>query len=73
MPQESRIYRNYWGSYGNAFANCGHGFGYSKLSGKSGIRIDHVLYDSRMECTSAYVLGSLGGDHRPLFATLRLR
>lgn len=73
MPQESRIYRNYWRGYGNAFANCGRGFGYTKVSGKSGIRIDHVLYDSRMECTSAFVLSSLGGDHRPLFATLRLR
>ena len=73
MPQESRIYRNYWRGYDNAFTNCGRGFGYTKVSGKSGIRIDHVLYDSRMECISAYVLSSLGGDHRPLFATLRLR
>jgi vancomycin resistance protein VanJ len=72
MPQESRIYRQYWDGYSNAFARCGHGFGYSKVSGKSGIRIDHVLYDSRVQCTSAYVLSSLGGDHRPLFTTLRV-
>lgn len=73
MPQESRIYRAYWRGYGNALADCGGGYNYTKVSGKSGIRIDHVLYDSAMVCTSAYVLSALGGDHRPVFATLRLR
>ena len=73
MPQESRIYRDYWRGYGNALADCGSGYDYTKVSGKSGIRIDHVLYDPAMICTSAYVLSSLGGDHRPVFATLRLR
>jgi endonuclease/exonuclease/phosphatase (EEP) superfamily protein YafD len=74
MPQNSRIYQAYWRGYGNALADCGNnGFQYTKFSGKSGIRIDHVLYDSKFECTSAYVLSPLGGDHRPVVATLRLR
>ena len=73
MPQESRIYREFWGGFGSALADCGSGYDYTKVSGKSGIRIDHVLYDSAMVCTSAYVLSSLGGDHRPVFATLRRR
>lgn len=73
MPQESRIYRRYWSAFGNALSNCGSGYDYTKVSGRSGIRIDHVLYDSGMVCTSAYVLSSLGGDHRPVFATLRRR
>ena len=73
MPQESRIYRDTWRGFGNALADCGSGYDYTKVSGKSGIRIDHVLYDSGMACTSAYALSSLGGDHRPVFATFRLR
>jgi endonuclease/exonuclease/phosphatase family metal-dependent hydrolase len=73
MPQESRIYRQYWQGFGNALSDCGSSYDYTKVSGSSGIRIDHVLYDSAMVCTSAYVLSSLGGDHLPVFATLRRR
>jgi len=73
IPQESQIYRTYWSGLANALAECGSGFAYTKFTGNWGIRIDHVLYDSSWACTSASVLSGLGGDHRPVFVTLRLQ
>ena len=73
MPQDSAIYRDFWSGYQNMFVMCGHGFGYSKYTNHWGIRIDQVLTNAQWECSSASVLGSLGGDHRPVFVTMRVK
>lgn len=73
MPVESAIYRRYWSVLGNAFDDCGAGYGYTKFEKRYGIRIDHVLYDRRWACVRAIVDDSVGGDHRPLIVDLRRR
>ena len=73
MPQESGIYQDFWSRFNNALATCGRGYAFTKFTNHWGIRIDHVLLDPHWECTQAYVLGSLGGDHRPVFVSLRMR
>ncbi len=73
MPVESGIYKDRWGAYGNAFSQCGFGYGYTKFERRFRVRIDHVLYDRAWRCLSAEVDESLGGDHRPLIADLKLQ
>ena len=73
MPVESAFYKERWRGYGNAFSDCGLGYGYTKYEKRFGIRIDHVLYDGAWRCLSAEVDQSLGGDHRPLIADLALQ
>jgi vancomycin resistance protein VanJ len=73
MPVESAFYRERWRGYGNAFTDCGLGYGYTKHEKRFGIRIDHVLYDNAWRCVAALVDPGLGGDHRPLIADLALR
>jgi endonuclease/exonuclease/phosphatase (EEP) superfamily protein YafD len=73
MPVESAVYQRYWSNLGNAFNDCGRGYGLSKFEKRFGIRIDHVLYDTVWECVAATVDETQGGDHRPLIVDLRLR
>lgn len=73
IPDDSVIFRHFWGDYGDANLQCGGGYGYTKFTDWFGIRIDHVLFDSRWECIDAQVGESLGGDHQPLIVDLRLR
>jgi vancomycin resistance protein VanJ len=73
MPVESAFYKERWRGYGNAFSDCGLGYGYTKYEKRYGIRIDHVLYDRAWRCLTAQVDPGLGGDHRPVIADLRLR
>jgi vancomycin resistance protein VanJ len=70
---ESAFYKERWRGYGNAFSDCGLGYGYTKYEKRYGIRIDHVLYDRAWRCLTAQVDPGLGGDHRPVIADLRLR
>ena len=75
LPVESRIYRDHWSGYDNAFEATGTGFGFSKHEGRwLHIRIDHVLaapgwYDIR----GAWVGLPVGSDHRPVIADLTRR
>ena len=73
MPVESAFYKERWRAYGNAFSDCGLGYGYTKYEKRFGIRIDHVLYDGAWRCLAAQVEPGLGGDHRPLIADLKLQ
>jgi vancomycin resistance protein VanJ len=73
MPVESGIYKDRWRAYGNAFTDCGFGYGYTKFERRFGIRIDHVLYDRVWRCLAAEIDQSMGGDHRPLIDDLQLR
>jgi endonuclease/exonuclease/phosphatase (EEP) superfamily protein YafD len=72
LPVESAIYDADWRDLANAFSRCGRGFGYTKFTSLYGIRIDHVLTSTHLECTRARVLRSpFGGDHAPLVVDLR--
>jgi endonuclease/exonuclease/phosphatase (EEP) superfamily protein YafD len=72
LPVESAVYRTFWSDLANAFSRCGRGFGYTKLTGWFGIRIDHVLMSHHWTCAGARVLDSpFGGDHRPLVVDVR--
>jgi vancomycin resistance protein VanJ len=73
MPVESAIYRHYWGEMGNAFSDCGRGYGYTKFEKYFAMRIDHVLYDRSWQCMKAIADQSLGGDHRATIVDLKLR
>jgi endonuclease/exonuclease/phosphatase (EEP) superfamily protein YafD len=70
MPVESRIYRQAWGSFRNAFDEAGIGWGQTKQTRWFGTRIDHILYSSHWRCRKSWVGPSMGSDHRPMIADL---
>jgi vancomycin resistance protein VanJ len=73
MPVESAIYREFWGSFTNAFSAAGFGLGYTKQTSYFGIRIDHVLLGPGWKCLRAWV-GSEGAgyDHLPMITDVGL-
>lgn len=72
LPVESRIYRQFWSSYDNAFERAGTGLGFTKHEGRwLHIRIDHVLMaPGTFEARGAWVGLDLGSDHLPMIADL---
>jgi len=68
----SPIYREYWSHFNNAFSEIGFGFGYTKYTSWHGVRIDHLLYDSRWVPMKSLVGPDLGADHRPLITDMAL-
>jgi endonuclease/exonuclease/phosphatase (EEP) superfamily protein YafD len=57
----------------DAYAEAGRGRGTSwprtmPLMLAPGVRIDHILYSSDLECVEAGVCGDIGSDHRPTWA-----
>lgn len=72
MPVESAIYRRDWGGFQNAFSARGLGFGNTKFTRWFGVRIDHVLADTKWSVADSVVAGDIGSDHRPLLADLTL-
>jgi vancomycin resistance protein VanJ len=70
MPIESRIYRDNWSGFRNAFSEAGTGWGTTKQTSWFGIRIDHILYTTPWQCRKAWVGPAMGSDHRPLIADL---
>lgn len=77
MPIDSRIYRNNWAGYENAFSRVGFGFGHTKFEPlgplEYGIRIDHWLSTTDCHFERCWVGPNLGSDHRPLIADLTCR
>jgi vancomycin resistance protein VanJ len=71
-PTESVLYRRHWGDLHDAYAKGGWGVGHTLFSRWHGIRIDHILYDSRWKCGSSWVAPHMGSDHRPVIAELEL-
>ncbi|MFT3771368.1 MAG: endonuclease/exonuclease/phosphatase family protein [Minicystis sp.] len=71
-PVESAVYRRTWSPFTNAFSTAGLGFGSTKHTRWHGVRIDHILAGPGWEVLRAWVGPDLGGDHRPMFADLRL-
>jgi vancomycin resistance protein VanJ len=72
-PVESRSYRTEWGDWSNAFSVAGEGFGWTRLTGRIGARIDHVLVDESWTVVDAWPGEDVGSDHLPMVARLRLR
>lgn len=70
LPVESRIYRESWGGFGNAFSRAGRGFGFTRYNGWIRVRIDHVLAGPGWRVDRAFVGPDVGSDHRPVVADL---
>jgi vancomycin resistance protein VanJ len=73
MPVESTIWREYWSEYRDAWSRCGRGLGWTKLTRKTGARIDHVLFDQAWGCAGAEIMPDIGSDHLGLAVDLRLQ
>lgn len=74
MPVDSRIYRQFWSKYANAFSVAGNGFGHTKrtevLGWQYGSRIDHILTAPGWRPCGCWLGPNLGSDHLPLIADL---
>jgi vancomycin resistance protein VanJ len=70
MPVESRIYREHWGGYANAFSRAGRGLGFTRDNGWIKVRIDHVLAAPGWRVDRAFVGPDVGSDHWPVVADL---
>jgi endonuclease/exonuclease/phosphatase (EEP) superfamily protein YafD len=71
-PVESYLFRDHWQSYRDCHSAAGWGFGFTKHTRRIGTRIDHVLAGPGLECRSARVGPSRGGDHSPLVVEIGL-
>jgi endonuclease/exonuclease/phosphatase (EEP) superfamily protein YafD len=70
-PVESHLFRDHWPGYEDCHSASGWGFGFTKHTRRTGTRIDHVLAGPGLECVSARVGSSRGGDHSPLVVEVR--
>jgi endonuclease/exonuclease/phosphatase (EEP) superfamily protein YafD len=67
-PQESAIFRRYWGHLDDAFAGAGLGYGGTRVLRWFRVRIDHILTSGDLRAVRAEVGADLGSDHLPLIA-----
>lgn len=75
MPDDDPIYVSQFSWLNNAFNEYGFGLNHTQYINWQGIpflsfRIDHILFSNDLEMSNVKVLESLGGDHRPIMATL---
>jgi vancomycin resistance protein VanJ len=74
MPVQSAIYREYWGSYSNAFSRTGWGYGWTERAALRGIpigvRIDQVLSGDGFSPCLCRTARDVGSDHLPLIADI---
>lgn len=69
LPPESRIYRDNFSNWSNAFEIAGWGYGHTKYTRWHGLRIDHVLCQDSFCVADCEVGPDVGSDHRPVLAT----
>jgi endonuclease/exonuclease/phosphatase (EEP) superfamily protein YafD len=69
-PPESALFRRVWGGYTDAFAAAGWGWGYTFISRRTVVRIDHVLAGPGWRCDHCRVGPDVGSPHRPVIADL---
>lgn len=71
-PPESRLLRDVWGDYHNAFSETGFGYGLTQRVSVRGLpfgaRIDHVLTRNGLKPLLCEVGPDMGSDHLPLIA-----
>ena len=77
MPDDDPIYKNNFSWLTNALNESGFGFNHTKYIDWQGMplfsfRIDHIIYSKNITARNVEVLDSLGGDHRPVMATLEV-
>ncbi len=75
MPVESRIYREWWSDYSNAFSRVGFGLGYTRWvrlhNFEYGARIDHILTGDQWNAVRCGIGRDVGSDHMPVVAMVR--
>src|SRR6185437_576525 len=59
-PGEGSIYRTYWSQFSDAFNTAGFGVGHTYFAAGAAVRIDHILYGSRWQCTDCRVAAGIG-------------
>jgi endonuclease/exonuclease/phosphatase (EEP) superfamily protein YafD len=69
-PPESILFRRVWGDYTDAFSAAGWGWGYTFLSRRAAVRIDHVLVGPGWRCERCWAGPDIGSPHRPVLADL---
>jgi endonuclease/exonuclease/phosphatase (EEP) superfamily protein YafD len=72
-PPESRLFRDHWRGWQNAFSVAGRGLGGTRLNGWIRARIDHVLASGEWKVEDAWLEEDVGSDHLALGTRLRLR
>jgi len=72
MSVQENIYQRYLSTERNAINQVGSGINYTKYTSWHGIRIDHVLSSANLSFSTAQVVNSVGGDHRPLLVNLHI-
>lgn len=71
-PPQSPLHRALGPRLRDAFAEAGHGFGYTWPSVLPGLRIDYVFVSPEWRVRSCRVGPALGSDHRPVVAEVEL-
>jgi endonuclease/exonuclease/phosphatase (EEP) superfamily protein YafD len=69
-PPESAVFRQTWSGFTDAFAAGGWGWGYTFLTRRTQVRIDHVLAGPGWACERCWVGANVGSPHRPVIADL---
>lgn len=72
LPPESRLYRQAFAGYQDAFESAGWGFGFTWRSSWHGLRIDHLLLAGGAKAVRTWLGPDLGSDHLPVIADIRL-
>jgi endonuclease/exonuclease/phosphatase (EEP) superfamily protein YafD len=72
-PPESRLFRQAWSPWQNAFSAAGWGLGGTRLNGWIRARIDHILVNDGWKVLAAWVGEDIGSDHLPVFARIQPR
>ncbi|WP_221074643.1 endonuclease/exonuclease/phosphatase family protein [Agarivorans aestuarii] len=72
MTVQENLYQRHLAGLNNGIDLVGSGINYTKYTSWHGARIDHVLASTDLGFASARVLDSVGGDHRPITASLAL-
>jgi vancomycin resistance protein VanJ len=70
LVRASRIFREHWSEYHDAFAEAGTGLGWTKHTRGWGVRIDYILTSSQLRAAKCRVINTGSGDHRPVVADL---
>lgn len=66
LPSGSLFLRKYFGSFGDAFAQAGWGFGFTHPAKLPWMRLDRVLLGRELAATSFHVLSRRTSAHRPV-------
>jgi vancomycin resistance protein VanJ len=77
MPDDDPIYESNFSWLINALNERGFGLNHTQYINWKNVpflsfRIDHILYSENITANEVQVLESLGGDHRPVMATLEV-